>query len=436
MKHQIKKAVIFIFLVMIAVLIGCRRIEDKVEDDSPKKQQQAEVPWSPRPLRDIKFEASAERLQRGQYLVEGVCHCFQCHTQGETKEPGSQFYLHQPVKGREGAGAIWGTDPYVLVVPNITPDRKTGIGAWSDDAIARAIREGVSQDGKALSGEMPSKYYRALSDEDLASIIVYLRSIPAIKNRLPRTQLPPELYAELKPEPITSPVPPPDFADPVKVGAYLTSLGRCAECHGEKFAGMGGFEQVDGLASANLTPAPSTNLYYEFPAFVEAMHLGKVGARKFNAPMPWWYFGHMNEGDLHAIYTFLHTLEPVTHRIDNTEPPTDCPLCGTRHGFGDRNYVDEASTDQINPRAYDNLTGRYRDETNPDSVVVLSKDGDGLLVEMDGEKEALLPASENEFFVKTRFAQLIFQRNRRGKPTQLILRKFNHFDRVLTRMES
>ena len=69
-----------------------------------------------------------------------------------------------------------------LAPPNITPDKKTGAGTWTDDMFARAIREGVGHDGRALSPAMPYNNFKRLSDEDLASVIVYLRSLPAGHN--------------------------------------------------------------------------------------------------------------------------------------------------------------------------------------------------------------------------------------------------------------
>ena len=53
--------------------------------------------------------------------------------------------------------------------------------------------------------------------------------------------------------------------------------------------------------------------------------------------MPWWYFGHMTEENLKAIFSYLRTLRPVKHHVDNTEPPTFYKLCRQVHGAGDQN---------------------------------------------------------------------------------------------------
>src|SRR5690606_18276139 len=81
---------------------------------------------------------------------------------------------------QEGFGSV--------VAPNITPDVETGIGGWTDDEVARAIREGVSRDGSALFPIMPYQSFRHMSDEDLASVIVYLRNgVAPVRNAVPRS---------------------------------------------------------------------------------------------------------------------------------------------------------------------------------------------------------------------------------------------------------
>jgi hypothetical protein len=64
------------------------------------------------------------------------------------------------------------------------------------------------------------------------------------------------------------------------------------------------------------------------------MRTGKVGARIIRPNMPWWYFVHMTDDDLKAIFAFLRTVKPVHHRIDNTEPVSYCRICGRKHAGG------------------------------------------------------------------------------------------------------
>jgi hypothetical protein len=189
--------------------------------------------------------------------------------------------------------------PGYFVAPNLTPDMETGTGTWSDDALARAIREGIGHDGRTLFPMMPYEEYRHLPDEDLASVIVFLRSLPPVRNPLPKTQIifPVKYLIRSVPDPITDPVPPPDVSDQVKRGNFLVTIAGCRDCHtrmdkGEPLPNMdlsGGqiFEGPWGrVASANLTPDPSGIPYYDETLFLQAIRTGYVKARPLNQIMP------------------------------------------------------------------------------------------------------------------------------------------------------
>jgi len=294
----------------------------------------------------ISFGATPARLERGKYLVEAVAHCFMCHSEVEWKTPGAP-----PVQEKRGAGKKW-EEPALasLVVPNITPDKETGAGTWTDEQFARAIRGGIGHDGRTLFPLMPYMNFRDMSDEDLASVIAYIRSLPAVRNELPKSSLPDEIKAMIPPpREVPVSVPAPDLSDPVKRGAYLVKIGNCSECHtprGPEGVPLPGMEFAGGVTldgpwgrvnSANITKDASGISYYDEAMFIETVRTGAVKARKLNSVMPWGYFRNMTDDDLKAIYAYLRTLKPVKHAVDNTEPPTMCRLCGTEHGYGDRN---------------------------------------------------------------------------------------------------
>lgn len=310
------------------------------------------IGWRPfigakqRALTDRKFEATPQRLARGKYLVDGVMGCFGCHTDQDWSKPGAP-----PVAGKEGSGHVWSDQemPW-LVAPNITPDKETGAGNWSDDTMARAIREGIGHDGRVLFPMMPYPDYRQMSDEDLASVIAYVRTVPSVRNQLPTTKMPFPLnfFMQNVPQPIDVAVPVPDQSTPVARGAYLVRMGACADCHtpqekGQPLPGMdfaGGFlihEPKGDVVSANITPAASGIGYYNDISFVQAMRIGKVGARPLHGSMPWYFYGKMTDDDLKSVFAFLQTVKPVKHQLDNTEPPTYCRLCKQKHGFGQTN---------------------------------------------------------------------------------------------------
>ena len=111
---------------------------------------------------------------------------------------------------------------------------------WTDDELARAIREGVTREGRAMFPIMPYENFHYMSDEDLASVVVYMRSLPAVKHALPESVV----FAPVKylirdvPQPITAPVPPPDSSTAAARGAYLARLAACNECHTPAKRGM------------------------------------------------------------------------------------------------------------------------------------------------------------------------------------------------------
>src|SRR5579863_3372732 len=116
------------------------------------------IGWRPfigpraRPLTSRVFDRTPQRWARGQYIVEHLAACADCHSPHDWTKHDAPI-----LPGMEAAGqnmALKGL-PGFVVAPNLTPDPETGSGTWSDDALARAIREGVGHDGRALFNIMP-----------------------------------------------------------------------------------------------------------------------------------------------------------------------------------------------------------------------------------------------------------------------------------------
>jgi len=312
------------------------------------------IGWRPligpkvRPLTARTFERTPQRLERGRYIVTALSDCMGCHSPHEWAAPGVPI-----IPGKEGAGELMPTTdlPGRIVASNLTPDPETGAGLWTDDQLARAIREGIGHDGRALFPMMPYALFRKMSDEDLASVVVYLRSLPPVRNPLPITEIifPVKYLIRGVPQPVTSPVP--DLApnsDLVTRGVYLVNMAACTNCHtpldkGQEIPGMafaGGFSLPGPwgtVAASNITPDPSGISYYDEALFLEMMRTGSVKARKLSPLMPTWAFGKLTDDDLKAMFAYLRTLKPVRHRVDNSEPPTFCKLCRQKHGAGDQN---------------------------------------------------------------------------------------------------
>jgi mono/diheme cytochrome c family protein len=312
----------------------------------------ATIGWRPilgpkaRPLTDRRFETTPERLVRGKYLVESVTGCLFCHSEIDWQVPG-----FAPKAEVRAGGRTWADEGYPFVTgSNISVDPETGGGTWSDDTYARAIREGIGHDGRALFPIMPYPNYRHMSDEDLAAVIVYIRSLPAVRNPLPPTRLPFPVnrFVNNAPQPLDAPVPPPP-SDTLSRGKYLVTLGSCFDCHtpmddhgqripGLEFAGGEVLTNPHGrVASANITQDASGIPYYDEAVFIEMMRTGHVKARKLNDQMPWNLYRTQTDDDLKAMFAYVKTLTPVHHEVDNSLPPTQCARCGKPHGAGDRN---------------------------------------------------------------------------------------------------
>jgi mono/diheme cytochrome c family protein len=160
-------------------------------------------------------------LERGRYLVDTVMTCHNCHT---PKGPnGPQFD-----KALSG-GLRFDEPPFDATASNITPDRDTGIGNWSDAEIKTALQEGKRPAGHQLAEVMPSGFYKILTPSDLDSIVIYLRSLPPVNSKVPgpvyKMQVPHQVFPGA--ENAMAEV---DLDDKMKRGFYLVTIAHCMEC--------------------------------------------------------------------------------------------------------------------------------------------------------------------------------------------------------------
>jgi len=179
------------------------------------------IGWRPiigakaRPLTSRNFERSPQRLERGGYIFMGLSGCVHCHSPLEGSQRG-----FPPVMSLMGSGQVLVEEASLgrIVAPNLTPDIQTGSGTWTDDQLARAIREGIGHDGRTLFPMMPYQNFRSMSDEDLASVVVFLRSLSPIRHELPKTTVafPVKYLIKGLPQPVTSPVSAPLASDRVQ----------------------------------------------------------------------------------------------------------------------------------------------------------------------------------------------------------------------------
>lgn len=123
--------------------------------------------------------AAETQVERGKYLVS-VIPCTDCHTPG--------YFLGKPDMARYLGGSDVGFEVPglgVFYAPNLTPDDETGLGSWTKEQIATAITTGKRPDGRILAPPMPVESFKHLNHSDALAIAAYLKSLPAVKNKVP-----------------------------------------------------------------------------------------------------------------------------------------------------------------------------------------------------------------------------------------------------------
>jgi mono/diheme cytochrome c family protein len=117
--------------------------------------------------------------KRGAYLAR-IMDCGGCHT------PGALAGRPDDTKALAGSSIGFGIPSVgVFYPPNLTPDRETGLGKWTDAQVIAAIRTGTRPDGRMLAPIMPWRSYAALSNEDAKALAAYLKSLPPVRNAAP-----------------------------------------------------------------------------------------------------------------------------------------------------------------------------------------------------------------------------------------------------------
>ena len=94
---------------------------------------------------------------------------------------------------------------------------------------------------------------------------------------------------------------------------------------------------IKRVHSLNLTSDPSGISYFDEGTFIYVLRNGGFPTRPLSNIMPWAFFRNLTDDDLGSIFAYLRTLKPVRHHVDNTEPPTYCKQCKTKHGLGSTN---------------------------------------------------------------------------------------------------
>ena len=210
--------------------------------------------------------------------------------------------------------------------PNITP---YAIGDWSEGELIRAITAGVNKNEDPLFPIMPYKIYADLKEEDLYSIVAFVRSLKPIQHTPPRTKLkfPLNLIVRTIPGPT-----PPDRKIQSQPGNYLANIAGCIDCHtpvndrGQHLPGMelAGGQKFGNVQSANITPDMETGIgKWSKADFIAAFRKWQdpalqkiVMPENQNTVMPWIDFSKMKEEDLSEIYDYLRTVRPINNKVE------------------------------------------------------------------------------------------------------------------------
>jgi mono/diheme cytochrome c family protein len=271
----------------------------------------------------------SDLVGRGEYLVEGIGGCGNCHS---GREENGEF-----VSGLELAGNfVIDEPPFTAYAPNITPDPETGIGNWTDEEIERAIREGIDNEGRVMVPPMAFPYFRDISSNDMTAIIAYLRSVPAVRREVPASvaKIPDALPPSWGP-PVTEPVADIPRSDRIAYGRYLAhTLGHCTQCHtpltpaGEDFsrigAGMNIYARPFGFEwsalAANITQHETIGIgAWSDDEIKRAITQGvSRDGRQLLPFMGFDYYDRISDEDLQLIVEYIKTFPP-----SEATPPTE-----------------------------------------------------------------------------------------------------------------
>ena len=283
--------------------------------------------------------ADPKLVERGAYIAKASA-CLVCHTAiGPTG----------PDLANVGAGGMEMKEKFgTWRTPNITPDKGTGIGNWTDEQIIAAVREGVRPDGAKLIAMMPYMNYNVMTDDDAKALVAFLRTLKPVERTVAKS--------EVKMESPPAPKPPNQAPgdDVAKKGAYYASLMLCNHCHwtpNKDFTAPAGMDKMfsgglpmelpplgDGVLFAkNITSDNDTGIgkWTEEQVFTAIKMMQKPDGKMIQGPMLFMQsqWAQMDDGDLQAVAGFIKALPAVKNKVpEHTFKPH--PAGGPPGGHG------------------------------------------------------------------------------------------------------
>ena len=276
---------------------------------------------------ELKVQLTNERIEHGRKLSSMLC--TECHANNDTRALTGKFLSDLP----EAFGKVYSR--------NITGHPEAGIGSWTDGQIAYLLRTGIRPDGQYIPPYMPK--FAHMSDEDMASIIAYLRSDnDAVK---PSATEPPaseptfmtKMLCNVAFKPLPYPekaIAKPAITDQVAYGKYIvTGAMKCYDCHSADFKTNNDMqpEQSEGylgggnalltpdrntIYSANITPDPETGIgKWTEDEFLQAVKYGRhPSGRAMRAPMP--PYLNLEDAEIRAVYVYLKSVSPIKKEVN------------------------------------------------------------------------------------------------------------------------
>jgi mono/diheme cytochrome c family protein len=261
-------------------------------------------------------KAQSDLVERGGYLVNGILTCGNCHS---PKGPAGDI----ADKAFSG-GLSWDEPPFKVTAPNITQDKETGIGDYTDAQLKEVMRKGIKRNGVPVAMLMPSGFYEIMTERDLDAVIAYLRTIKPISNTVPDP-----VYKMVQGHPVPpgseKPFTEAMLSDKKTKGFYLATIAHCMECHtpmgprGREFAaklGAGGFEFPGpwGVSVArNITSSKENGIgAWTDDQIKLAITQGiRRDGSKLKPPMGFHYYATLTADDLDAVVFYLRTVPAI-----------------------------------------------------------------------------------------------------------------------------
>jgi mono/diheme cytochrome c family protein len=375
-------------------------------------------------LGGARAEPSAETIARGKALVTAG-DCASCHTADPAKPFAGGKRIDTPF------GAIYS--------PNLTPDRDTGLGAWSDEDFYRALRDGVAPDGSRYYPAFPYPNFTKLTRQDLLAIRAYLATLAAFRNTRPPPQLRWPLNYRVVMRAWNFLFFRPGIFEPNQQksaewnrGGYLVrGPAHCGACHtpknifgADKRGQAYGGGSVDGWFAPRLDGADRSGLKsWSVDDIVEYLASGRNGKSHADGPMAEVVLHStslMSDADIHAIAVYLKDL-PAGPPEPAVSPPPPAEMTAGKAAYDRACIACHEADGSGAPRIYPPLPGNANlQSADPASTLRIILDGAQTLTTPRAPNTGSMPAYAGQLSDQEIAAVTNYIRNSWGNAAPLV----------------